>query len=194
MSQYTELVTDILAWTNRPDLTAEMNLGIKNAIRAAHRAGKLVRDLVTVQVPLELAQIQSIDLTAAPFTKVRQVLTVKPTDVDREYTGVDVLDLYDVDGYARTNIFYQIGTTLHIRADVPVELVDINYWQQPTIPTDLTTLNDWIVEEYSDLIVLWAAATVLAAAGEQEVKTRVEGLAKIAYDDFIADNLQTVGR
>lgn len=195
MSQYTDLIAGILSWTNRPDLQVEMDTGIRNAVRTAHRAGKFARDLVTVNLTEQVVQqIQEVDFSTTPFVRFRQVATVRPTEREQEYLPVEVLDLFDPDGYARTNVFYVIGNKINIRAEVPVDKITINYYQRPDVGTDLTLLNDWIIDEYQDLIILWAAATVLAAAGEQEVKTRVETLAKLEYQNLVSDALQSAGR
>lgn len=191
---YTNIVAGVVAWTNRPDLTVEMDMAIKNAVNTAHRAGKFVRDIVTVQLTGQtIEQIQTIDYTQAPFVNYRQLHSIGPTDLDVLYTIHDSLDLFDQDDYARTNIAYVIGTNIHVRAKAPVDALTVRYYARPNI-TDVTMLDDWIADTYTDLIILWAAATVLAAVNEQEVKSRVENLAVVAVSDMISDALQSQGR
>lgn len=197
MSQYTDLFADIVSWTNRPEKTAETNLAIKQAIRAAHKAGNWYRDLATAtltNVPIQ--QIQEIDFTdTAKFTRFKQIATIKPTGRENfQYKVVDVLDLVDQDGYDRYDVAYVVGNIINIRAAAPTDAITCVYYQRPDIPTNLDTLNDWIVDAHYDLIVLWAAASVLANTGEQEIKTRVEGLAKVEYMALIADNQLADGR
>lgn len=194
MSQYTELIDGILVWTKKPLLTAEMDLAIRNAINAAHRADKFPRDLVSVDITgLEPTRIQSINYTATPFERFRMLAAVGPTGVDLGYNVVDALDLFDQDGYARENIAYVAGTNINIRAVAPATELTVQYYQRPDL-SDLTELNDWIVDAHQDLIVLWAAASILTIINEQEIKTRVEKLAVIAYQNLLSDAIESGGR
>ncbi len=193
MSQYTDLVDAIVSWTNRPELVAEMNTAIAAAINKAHRAGHFPRDLVYVDVDVAVEQIQTIDYTAAPFVRFRHLASVKPYAIEFEYDPVSALDLFDVDGYARTNIVYVVGNMINVKANAPANKVTVGYWQRPLV-TPVTDINDWIVESHFDLITLWSAASVLSASGEQEIKTRVEALAALHYADLKADSVETEGR
>ena len=191
---YNSLIEDIVGWTNRPDLVPEMNMAIRNAVRTAHRAGKFVRDIVTVELPaVTIEQIQQIDYTALPFVRYRQLHSVGPTELDMMYSSVDSLDLFDVDGYARTNVVYVIGTVIHVRANAPVSKVRVRYYQRPDVD-DVTNISDWIADVHRELIVLWAASTVLTAINETDIKGRVEKLAALAYTDMIEDSLEGHGR
>lgn len=194
MSQYSDLIADISAYTNRPDLTSEMDVAIRRAVRAAHLAGKWIYDQVTVSVPVTQEQIQTIDLRGSPFERFRSIRVVKPTGLDYDYTLVDNLDLFDADGLPRENVAYVIGNTLHVRAGYVVDSVDVTYVQLPEIPSSLTDLDDWIVSTYPDTIAMYAAATVLAMIGEQEIKTRIEGMAGAAWEELKRDALNGVPR
>lgn len=193
MSQYTDLVEQISVWTNRPELTAEMNTAIVAAVNKAHRAGHFPRDLVEVTVAVEPVQIQTVDYTAAPFVRYRHLATIGPASYEYNYTVVESLDLFDVDGYARRDIAYVAGSLINIKAAAPVDSLKITYWQRPKV-SPIAELNDWIVADHFDLIVLWAAASVLATVGENEIKTRVEALAALHYADLKADSVESAGR
>lgn len=195
MSLYTEIRDDVFSWTNKRLMTAETDMAIRGAIRKAHRAGSFYRDLVTVTVPnLSTATSpQSIDLaTYCPL--YRQLYSVKPTGSENViYNDADVRELLDPDGFPKYNIFWVVGTTLYVRAASPSDSVEVTYYKRAVVD-DLASLDDWIATEHKDLIVLWAAATILAIVGEQEVKTRVEDLAKLAYADLIGDSVEFIGR
>jgi hypothetical protein len=194
MSLYTEIQSDVFSWTNRRTMVTETDMAIRQAIRKAHRAGSFYRDMTTVSVTgLSTATSpQAIDLSAS-CPLYRQLYTVKPTGIDSRYDIADVRDLLDLDGFPKYNVYWVVGTTLYIRASSPTESVDVTYYRRVNVD-NLATLDDWIASEHKDLIVLWAAATVLTIVGEQEVKTRVEELAKLAYADLIADSIEAIGR
>lgn len=193
MTTYSDIFDDVVRWTNRPKLVTETAMAIRQAVRSAHRAGLFYRDLVTVQISgVSTANpIQQIDLTAvAP--NYRQLGTLTPTNSDIYFDSVSIRDVLDRDSYPRTNVMYVVGTNLMVRPASGYTDYTLTYYISPiTVPIE--NLSSWIAILHSDLIVLWAAATILTLVGEQEVKTRVEGLAKLAFDDLISDQLNAVG-
>ena len=193
MTTYSGIFDDVVTWTNRPKLINETAMAIRQAVRSAHRAGVFYRDLVTVPiVGVSTANaIQQIDLSAvAP--NYRQLATLSPTGTDIYFSPVSIRDLLDHDGYPRTNVMYTVGTNLMVRPAAAYSDYTLIYNASP-ITSPIENLTSWIAVLHQDLIVLWAAATILTLVGEQEVKTRVEGLAKLAFDDLIADQLDAVG-
>lgn len=193
MSIYTDVRDIVYTWTTRTDMTAETDAAISNAVRAAHRAAKFWRDLVSLPLTSQPTdQIQQIDLSSVA-TNIRRVGRVYPTGNNYlEYKEHALNDLFDADGYPRTNIYWMIGTTMHIRADAPSSDLTIQYYKHPTV-SPIASLDSWIAQMYSDYIGLAAAATVLAMVNEPEVKTRVEKLADTALENLIADNLTVAG-
>jgi hypothetical protein len=61
--------------------------------------------------------------------------------------------------------------------------------RQPVVSTE-ASYSSWVAEEYPDAVVLPAASIVLRNIGESEIAGRLEGLAAIAMQDVISDNLQ----
>lgn len=193
MSIYTEIRDGVFAWTNRSDLTTETDTAIRQAIRTAHRSGSFYRDLVILPLTaLPTDQTQIIDLSSAA-PDFRQLATCGPTGYDFQYDVTDISDLFDADKYPKTDICYGVGTNLMIRASSPVQDVTLTYWKNPVV-SPIASTDSWIADMHQDLIILWAAATVLTMIGEQEIKTRVEALAKLAMQDLIEDSLSIVRR
>ena len=193
MSLYTDITAGIVAWTNRPLMTAEMDIAIRQALRAAHRAAKFPRDLVEVAVTgLSTTTVpQVIDLSVvAPLC--RQIATVKPTGINLAYKEVLIGDLFDPDGFYRTDVFYGLGTNLLIRPGAAYDAATITYYKNPVV-SPLSAIDSWIATDHQDLVVCWAAASVLAAMGEQEIKTRVEAIAGISLQQLIAERLTLAG-
>jgi hypothetical protein len=98
-----------------------------------------------------------------------------------------------MDGYPKYDVYWMVGTTLSIRPKAASSSLDVTYYKRVDVD-NLALLDDWIATEHKDLIVLWAAATILTLVGEQEVKTRVEALAKLAYEDLIGEATEIIGR
>lgn len=192
MSTYTDIFDDVVRWTKRPLLINETNMAIRQALRSAHKAGSFYRDLVQVPITgLSTSDaVQQIDLnTWAP--NFRQIATFGPTGYDIRLEEVEIRDLFQ-DGYPKTNVFYGMGTYLMVRAEQPFADYTLTYYTYPVV-SPIEGISSWIAVNHQELIVLWAAATILTLVGEQEIKTRVEGLAKIAYDDLISDNVRMIG-
>lgn len=192
MSLYTDIRDGVIVWTNRPDLVAETDAAIRQALRSAHRAALFWRDLETVPLTLQpLDQVQQIDLTAAA-PGFKQMAYVKPTGLDLHYNPVDIGDLFDDYKSYKTDVYYGMGNYLMIRAASPVADITLSYYKYP-LTSPIASISSWIAEFHQDLVILWAAATILAFVGEQEIKARVDMLAKIAFDDLISDGLKING-
>lgn len=189
MTIYTDIRDGVYAWTNRPALVSETDYAIRQALRAAHRSATFWRDLQVLNLTAQpTGQIQTIDL-AAVAPRFRQLAVCKPTDYDLNYTPVDILDLFDQDKYYRTDVCYGIGNNLMIRAASPSANITLTYYQSPTV-TPITALDSWLADQHQDLIILTAAQTILAFIGEQEIKSRVDPLQKLAMEELVAEGLR----
>lgn len=189
MSIYTDILADVVAFTNRPELTAETDVAIRQAIRTAHSAGSFWRDLVSLPITGLATDeaIQTIDLSSvAP--RFKQLAYVGPTDSNLYYAPVDIKDQWDEYKQFKTDVCYGLGTNLILRPAAAAEDVTLVYWSFP-VTSPIADTDSWIAEKFPDLISCWAAATILQMIGENEIKTRVEALAKLAYNDLIKDNL-----
>lgn len=196
MPTWSDLLTEVMTLTKRPDMIVQSEIALRQSVRNAHKSGKYWRDLVEVTLTaLDLDQVQSIDI-ATNLPKFRQMVYIKSTEQeDKYFNPVLVDDLLDNDGYARTNVYWGFGSAIKIRAYSPESSYKFGYWKYPTVPMGTsTTFDSWIAEEHSDLLTLWAAVTVLNQVGENEIRDKLQQLAIIALADLQQDNLETVGR
>lgn len=191
MTVYTDIRDGVFEFTNRTDLTAETDAAIRQAVRTAHKAGSFWRDLVSLALTNQdtTQSLQTIDLSVSAPT-FKQLAHIGPTDSEVRYTPVDIKDLLDPEYKTfRTDVCYGMGHNLIIRPAACSANITMVYWSFPTV-SPIASLDSWIATKFPDLITCWAAATIFALINEQEVKTRVEALAKIEYQSLIADNLQ----
>lgn len=194
MATWDDLKTDVFTWTNKPALVAETELALRQAIRTAHRQAKFWRDLAVIQTTQQSTDttIQQIDLeTECP--RFKQIAYVKSATLDKYYDEATVKDLVDLDNIARTDIYWGVGNTLNIRAYAPEEYYEIAYYTQP-ITTPPESIDDWLLANYKDVVVLFAAGTILGTIGEQEIKQRVDQLLVIEVAGLIADQNEITGR
>lgn len=193
MATWDDLKTDVFTWTSRPDLVAETELALRQAIRMAHRQAKFWRDLTTTTVvPATLDTIQQIDLST-DCPRFKQLAYVKSGTEDKYYNEVTVTDLLDNDGYARADVYWGLGEILNIRASAPEDSYEIAYYRQP-ITSPPESIDDWLLADYKDVVVLFAAASVLGMIGEQEIKQRADSLLVIEVTGLIADQNEITGR
>lgn len=193
MALWDDLREGVALHTKRPDLSALTDAALRQAIRTAHKSGKYWRDLIKVTVAPESGDVIQQFNISSQFTRFRQIAYIKNSADDFWYRPADISDLVDDYGYAKTDIYYGIGTKLLIRASVPQEQYEVCYYQHPVVSPPSSVIS-WIAEEYSDVVILWAASTVLSAIGEQEIKQRIDQLALIAFADLQQDNIEIFGR
>lgn len=195
MSAYSDCYALCVSLTKRTMLQSLTDSLIRAAIRKGHRAGSFPRDVKIVQATglATDAVIQTVELsTTCP--RIRQLKAVKPTDYrDIWYRDEDVGSLLDPYGFAKTDVYWQVGSTLNVRAAAPVSSIDIYYLDLPDL-TNLEMCDDWVLTMHTDLVAHWAAASILNTVGEQEARTRVEEAAKEFYEDLMEESVEIIGR
>lgn len=193
MALWDDLRGEVKTIINKSTLDAEIDLAMRQAIRAAHKSGKYWRDLAEVSLTLPTTDaVQSVDLsTYAP--NFRQTAYLKIADQDIYYSPVQIDDLVDADGFVRANIYWGLGASLKIRGESPMEQMKLCYYRYPIV-SPLASMDSWIADQHRDLIVAWTASTILGMIGEQEIKGRMDTLAAIAFADLQQDNLEIHGR
>ena len=96
-----------------------------------------------------------------------------------ECSAESVIDDYHIE---RTNYWYQAGKQVLLRIFEPVLYVAIGYYAYPNVTP--ATYNSWIANDYPDLIVEEAAATVFRMIGKLDESA--------AYASNWRDNLHSI--
>lgn len=194
MALWDDLLDEIYVLTNRPDLSAETAIALRQTTRLAHKSGKYWRDLKTKLITgLALDAIQSIDL-AVEAPRFRGVARLCSTDNPQlEFKDTLASDLLDPDGYYRTNVYWGLGNRLNVRAAAPEAAYTLDYFEYP-IMTPTASYATWLAEEHRDLLVTMSAANVLSMVGETEIAGRLQGLATAELAMLKNSNLEIVGR
>ena len=192
MATWAELVAEVYSWTARPDMVVETELALRQAIRTAHRLGKFSKDLTTVTVAPPLQTIQTVDIETS-LPRFKQLSYVKSGSLDFYYDEATAQELLDYEGYVKQNVYWNIGTVLNIRAAAAEDSYEIAYYLQP-ITAPPTAVVDWLLTDYSDVVMLLAVGTVLGLIGEQEIKSRADTMLALAASGLIADNTELTGR
>lgn len=195
MSAYSDCYALTVALIRRSSMQTLVDTQIRAAIRKGHRAGSFPRDVQTVTISnLSTSDaIQSVDLSSY-CPRLRQLKAVKPTEYqDVWYHDVDLGDLLDQYGYAKTNVYWQVGSTLNVRAAAAVSSIDVYFLALPDL-TNLETCDDWVLVNHGDLVAHWAASSILGILGEQEAKRGIDEMTKEFYEDLMEESVEIIGR
>ncbi|TXH08470.1 MAG: hypothetical protein E6R04_10610 [Spirochaetes bacterium] len=193
MALWDDLVTEIGDITNRSELTAEIAICLRQAIRNAHRSHKFWKDLAVVSVTgLSADSVPQTFSIATKLPNFRQVAYVKSGSAEKYFKQVTIEDLLDTYGIARTDVYYAYGDTFVVRPYAAETSYDVCYYKQPILsPT--SAVDSWIASEYRDVTVAWAASSLLATVGEQEIKSRMDQLTAVGFAQLVQDNVELDG-
>lgn len=190
-----ELKAAVIQWTNKPTLVAETEMAIRQAIRIAHRQGKFWRDLTVLTLSgLDTdTAIQVIDIPTL-LPRFKQIKYIRSgADETVFYKEVDAADLLSHDGYVKAGVFWGVGSSINFRGVSPEDSLEVAYYTQP-ITSPPESIGDWLLDSYSDLVVLLAAGNVLGMVGESEIKKRVDSLMLLEVSGLQQDQIEVTGR
>lgn len=168
----TELVAEVLAWTNRPDLEPQARAAIRRVTLSLHRTHSFWRDIQSFTITPGLATSGTILLSSPTASRFRGFHSVS----ENKLLLVDPDDLFDLDGYARTDCIWAAGAALNWRASSGSPTITVNYFQDPDIAT--LTYSSWIAEVQPDAIIASAVASLMSLKGEDSIKQRAEKMAQ----------------
>jgi len=193
-----ELVTEVYAFTTRPDLVEKTKSAVKAATLKMHHVDFFDRDLhenginlgasLNIQnfeykalFPLwrALKYIRYLDITTTPAT---------PGDFFDVIAPEQVLDSYKV---TKTNVCYLAGANLQINGLAAFQYILLGHYEHPDI-TD-AGYNSWIAQEHPYAIIYEAARNVCKFIGKDQEYTRLENSVAEEIQLLKATAVQTRG-
>lgn len=185
---FSELVSEVIQRTARPDMQTQTESAVKAATLKAHTSGFYYNDLVEI---------------AVQFDAPRTIQTFAPADVSQYYRRVKYMRIWegDVDGeareflehinteaaldsygYLRLNVFYMAGKFLQIRACREIDKILFGFYRYPDITAG--AFNSWIAEELPWAIIWEAARTIFLQIGYQEQAASMQALVREQYSQL----------
>ncbi len=170
---YDQMLADVYALTNRPDLEEETAIALRSATISVHSRAAFPRDSAVslVKIP-NAAFIFAVDIQLL-LPRLRGLSTVRMLDINYdplEYPQIEVREMGDIyDPEYKTllnNIAYIAGTSLTIRTAAASYGALIEYFKLPEVRRE--TYNSWIAQLQPDPIVYSAAAKVMLTNGNEE--------------------------
>lgn len=186
MSVFSDLVTDVYALTNRPDLEAMTKLAIRAATLKAHQTDYYPKDLYETGIEWNpTAFVQSLEYrTTVPRWRAFKYLrkfdaTTSPGTPGRHFALIEpesILDDYEVH---KENTCYLAGEFLQIRSDTKDKNMLLGCYRNPD--TVEATYSSWIALDHRMAIIYGAAGIVAKNTGYDEAKVDLDNLLREEY-------------
>lgn len=195
LASYNQLIADVYTLTARPDLVAETALAVRKATMKAHLADFWVNDIIQalpvmpVISPGSLVSYRyTLDLTnAVTYPFFRKITSVKEynnplTGQEIQFKSLDPTNLLDSYRLEDINYYSQLGRSVSIRCNKALGTLAVNYYAYPDVTP--ATYNSWVADQFPDLIVEEATATIFNTVGK-------DAEAKKLRDNF-AENMHFI--
>jgi hypothetical protein len=195
----TELQSEVLLLTKRPDLAALTLSAIKASTLKMHQADYYPKDLYEVGIAFDSAEVlQSLQYKIV-FPRWRALKYIRRVDATATppvaygpslevITPEQILDGY---GYQRNEVCYEAGQILQIRLASPHQYFSVGCYLHPDVATE--TYSSWIAADFPYSIVYDAAATVFKTIGFSEQESSMRTLVNEQIALIKISNIQAVG-
>lgn len=195
---YTEIFTEVVGITNRPDRQAETALAIRSATLALHGYFAFPRDLATVTITAGIAP-NSNDVTLDQLTDLpglRGLSSIQRLDsqgLPAVLPKIEVVELSDVldpiYSTPKDNVAYLAGNTVRVLCNAGITALRVSYFKIPTV-LPVASYSSWIADVYPDGIITLAAAKVFKILGDERWKT-LDQMAQTECRDHLRTNYLT---
>lgn len=224
---FTELVDAVYVETRRPDLVAQTQQQVAASTRKMHGLDFFYKDITTLLAVFDTAgYVQTLDTGVLPFYRSMMYVRkwapeylssqLNPTSLPpltNSFSGFvspnlalaflqplapdDILGMY---GEEKTDVYYQVGSTLMMKSSTSFSQALIGFYQHPD--TREATFRSWIAQEYPFTIIYDAASAILQKTGKQDVARKYDagsltqpvGLVWSHVANLINSNIQIQGR
>lgn len=193
----TELQTEVIGITNRPDLVSRTLSAVKAATLACHTNDFYSKDVLEALVQFPSATFEQTFNTVATFPRWRAIKYIRAVDsisgipVEPPLTLITPEEILDGYGYTKLNVFYEAGTNLQIKLKTAYSQFLIGYYALPDTATN--TFSSWIAASWPWAIIYEAAAIIFKSIGQSEMETSQRGLSREWMQRIAISNIQAVG-
>lgn len=151
------LVQEVFQLTNRPDLRAETESAIKQAILNYHHLDFFWRDKTMGVINVTSGVKARHEINLAQFTGLRAIASVSPYYSD-DQCGLKLIQNRSL-GATASEYWQLLGDKLVISSRTPTNKFALEYWQNPVLsPT--ANINSWVVDLYRDAVLDAALAKI----------------------------------
>lgn len=166
----TELQQEVYTITNRPDLTAETLLAVRQATLALHQTDFYWRDLYETGISFpSVAYIQELDITTL-VPRFRALKYLRKSDSSGAngpfFEVVQPESILDSYGMNRTDVCYAAGNSIEIKSSTEFQYAFLGCYRNPDIA--VASYDSWIAIHHPYAIVFEAAEKVFKMIGKSE--------------------------
>ena len=193
---YAELVIEVYALTNRPDLVAETASAIKAATLKAHLSDFYSKDIHETGVGFPTsAYIQSLDYISliSNFRALKYIRRVEDAtdDIGKFFQVLTPEETIDSYGINKTDIAYVAGRVLEIRSSVSFSKLLLGCYVLPIITEG--AYSSWVAEQHPYAIIKEAARVIFKTIGYDEQSAAYERLVAEEYSLLKLSALSDIG-
>lgn len=183
---FPELVEKVMTETNRPDLIKETQNAIQAATMWAHTLDYWYKDSVAAFAEFNVQQHNQI-LDVSTIDRFRAISYVRRNPDENKYgfsrpvgswwlehnpvfmQRVDPDDILDDFRLYRKNVYFQMGYSLYMRADIPFRTALLGYYTYPNthLANNGQNFNSWIAAENPYIIIYYATASIFNKIGDE---------------------------
>jgi len=178
------LIDEFNAITARPDQAALGTVCLKNSISFLHKVGYFIKDLVEVSEPINTTD--TLIQLALP-TNFRAWNYIRPKDRNGALLSPlesiqpgQLFEQWDravVKGLQRTGVYYNAGLNCNINLALPVSGLLLGYYALPDLTKTTYETDDWLVVQYKNLVLNYAAAYFYSIIENEAVAAQFRNLA-----------------
>jgi hypothetical protein len=194
----TELISEVVLITNRPDLTAETLSSVRSATLKVHQSDYFYKDI----------QETGISFTTPEYLQYIEYQTIIPNwralKYLRKYDAAGkalgkffevVIPELTLDSYAvnREDICYVAGNVIQIRSSTKISNCLMGCYLNPLVGTSNTLYSSWIAVDHPWAIIFEAAGRVFRMIGKLEEAAAQRALAAEELNSIRLSNIQALG-
>lgn len=191
-----ELITEVYAITNRPDLVTQTSSAVRAATLKIHQSDFYYKDIkeqgIAFTTPLYEQQLDY--RTLLPY--FRAIKYLRKTDAAGSSNLLFfeiippelILDEYNLE---RTDIAYVAGTNIQIKSSTQFQYAILGYYENPNIT--LSGYNSWVALDHPFAIIFEAAAQIFKQTGDTDQFTVFTQYAREQLGEVKMSNILPVG-
>lgn len=183
---FSDVVAEVYALTNRPDLVNETALAVRAATLKAHHTDFYYKDIFETGISFTTSDyLQSlpykdlIPLWRSPkYIRKVDASTTPPTPLGflKLVAAEDALDSYALN---KEDVYYIAGTNIQLRSRTQQQFYAVGCYVHPNVTT--ANYSSWVADEHLYAIVFEAVAIIFKTIGyDEQVK---------AYREMVAEEI-----
>lgn len=150
MTSFSQLVANVIAITNRPDLLTETELAIRQVVLYYHHLDFFWRDKLTGIITVSTGANARHSIPLEKFQGFRSAASVAPYFAGND-TCAKPLRRMERMGQHECEYWFLAGNVLILRSSSPTHQFQFTYWKNPTLAPE-AVFDSWVADLYSDAV------------------------------------------